>query len=272
MMDWDSQQHNLILLKLGGSLITDKTQPRKPRLDTIRRLAEEIAETILAMPDLKLVIGHGAGSFGHVSAKQYGTRQGVSTVQEWRGFSEVWWDASALNRLIMEALHEVGLPSISLPPSASVLAHEGQVARWDLVQLKSALLHGLVPVIFGDVIFDEVRGGTILSTEDLFVHLAFQMHPSRLLLAGIEAGVWADYPSCTQLISEITPDNFYDIVPALGGSTATDVTGGMQSKVELNLSLAQAIPGLEVMIFSGEVPGLIKEALCGARVGTVIHA
>lgn len=272
MMDWDPAQHNLILLKLGGSLITDKTQPRKPRLDIILRLAEQIAATILTVSDLKLIIGHGAGSFGHVSAKRYGTRQGVATAEEWRGFADVWWDASALNRLVMEALHKVELPVVALPPSASVFAHDGQVARWDLIQLKAALLHGLIPVVFGDVIFDEIRGGTILSTEDLFMHLAYQLRPSRLLLAGIEPGVWADYPKCTQLISDISPANFADILPALGGSMATDVTGGMQSKVELSLTLAQAIPGLEVMIFSGETPGLIKDALCGARVGTVIHA
>lgn len=55
-----------------------------------------------------------------------------------------------------------------------------------------ALANGILPVVYGDVVFDEVRGGTILSTEDLFQHLAHQLHPERVLLAGLEAGVWAD--------------------------------------------------------------------------------
>lgn len=263
---------SLQLLKLGGSLITIKTRPHTPRLDVLRRLAEEIAATWRQNPGLRLIIGHGAGSFGHVSAKKYGTRQGVHTPEEWLGFAEVWWDASALNRLVMEALRAAGLPAIALPPSASVIAREGQVERWDLAQVEAALQAGLLPVVFGDVIFDTVRGGTILSTEDLFAHLARQLRPARLLLAGIEMGVWADYPINSQMVNEITPENLSAVAPALGGSVATDVTGGMASKVQEMLGLVQEIPGLEVLIFSGERPGLVREALCGAEVGTMLHS
>jgi isopentenyl phosphate kinase len=263
---------SLQLLKLGGSLITVKTQPRTPRLDVLRRLAKEIAVIWNQNPGMRLIIGHGAGSFGHVSAKKYGTRQGVHTPEEWLGFAEVWWDASALNRLVMEALRESGLPAIALPPSASVIAREGQVERWDLAPLQAALQAGLLPVVFGDVIFDTFWGGTILSTEDLFAHLARQLHPTRLLLAGIEMGVWADYPINSQLIEEITPQNLSDVAPALGGSAGTDVTGGMASKVQEMLGLVQEIPGLEVLVFSGERPGLVREALCGAKVGTMLHS
>lgn len=252
-------------------MITVKTQPRTPRLDVLARLAEEISVIWRQNPGSHLIIGHGAGSFGHVSAKKYGTRQGVHTAEEWLGFAEVWWDASALNRLVMEALRAAGLPVIALPPSASVIARDGQVERWDLAPLKAALQAGLLPVVFGDVIFDSLRGGTILSTEDLFTYLARQLHPNRLLLAGIEMGVWADYPLNTKLVLEITPQNLGEVAPALGGSAATDVTGGMASKVQEMLSLVEEIPGLEVLIFSGERPDLVREALCGARVGTVLH-
>jgi len=262
---------SLQLLKLGGSLITVKTQPRTPRLDVLARLAEEIAVIWRQNPGLRLIVGHGAGSFGHVSAKKYGTRLGVHTPEEWLGFAEVWWDASALNRFVMEALREAGLPVIALPPSASVIAREGQVERWDLAPLNAALQAGLLPVVFGDVIFDTIWGGTILSTEDLFAHLARQLSPNRLLLAGIEMGVWADYPINSQLVKEITPQNLSEVVPALGGSAATDVTGGMASKVQEMLSLIQEIPDLEVLIFSGERPGLVQEALSGAQAGTMLH-
>jgi len=262
---------SLQLLKLGGSLITVKTQPRTPRLDVLAHLAEEIAEAWRRNPGLRLIVGHGAGSFGHVSAKKYATRQGVHTPEEWLGFAEVWWDASALNRLVIETLREAGLPVIALPPSASVIAREGHVERWDLAPLEAALQARLLPVVFGDVIFDTLRGGTILSTEDLFAHLARQLQPTRILLAGIEAGVWADYPINTRLVQEITSQNLSEVAPALGGSAATDVTGGMASKVQEMLSLVQEIPSLEVLIFSGERPGLVQEALCGARVGTMLH-
>jgi isopentenyl phosphate kinase len=267
---FDAPLPNLQFLKLGGSLITRKDRPRTARPETLERLAQEIKTAIGLAPDLQLVLGHGAGSFGHVTAKKYGTRQGVTTPEGWRGFAEVWWDASALNRLVMEALRHVGLPAIALPPSASVVAQDGQVAAWNLDPLRAALKASLLPVVFGDVVFDTARGGTILSTEDLFAYLAGQLRPHRLLLAGIEPGVWADYPACTRLVSQITPENLLALAPALGGSEATDVTGGMASKVQEMLALVRRNPGLEVSIFSGEAPGLVQQALAGERVGTRI--
>jgi isopentenyl phosphate kinase len=181
---------NLFFLKLGGSLITDKTHPHTPRLEVLARLAGEIAAARQANPAMKLLIGHGSGSFGHVPASIYGTRQGVHTSEEWQGFIEVWKEAAALNHIVVEALFSVGLPAIALPASAGVVTSDGQVSAWNLAPLFSALQAGLLPVIYGDVIFDQRRGGTILSTEDLFEYLAPQLHPQRLLLAGLSGKIF----------------------------------------------------------------------------------
>lgn len=261
----------LQFLKLGGSLITDKNRPHTPRLEVLARLANEVAAAHRRFPELKLVLGHGSGSFGHVPAQRYNTRRGVHTQIEWQGFIEVWREAAALNRFVLDAFAEAGLPVIAFPPSASLTARDGRVASWDISPLISALRVDLVPVVYGDVVFDQARGGTIFSTEDLFDYLARQLRPGRILLAGLEPGVWADYPRCTHLVTEITPENLAQIIPALGGSAATDVTGGMYSKVQQSLALVQAVPGLEVRIFSAEMPGMILRALAGDPLGTLIH-
>jgi isopentenyl phosphate kinase len=271
MANQQSKITNLQFLKLGGSLITDKARPHTPRLEVIDRLAGEVAEARRQNPDLRLVLGHGSGSFGHVPAKKYGTRQGVHSAQGWEGFAEVWQEAAALNRLFMDALHRAGLAAISFPPSASASARDGQVGTWDLTPLQSALQAGLLPVVYGDTVFDSVRGGTILSTEDLFDYLAHQLRPRRILLAGLEPGVWADFPACTRLIPAITPATLPGLTSSLGGSSATDVTGGMASKVQQSLALAVEIPGLEVLIFSGAAEGAVLQALSGAQVGTIVH-
>jgi isopentenyl phosphate kinase len=262
---------SLYFLKLGGSLITDKTKPRAPRMDVLERLAAQIAAACAQNPALRLVVGNGAGSFGHIPARRYGTRQGVHTPEDWRGFAEVWHEAAALNRLVTDSLHAVGLPVMAFSPSASVTARDGQVLAWDLSPIRNALQSGLMPIVHGDVIFDTVRGGTILSTEDLFEHLARQLHPERILLAGLEDGVWADYPACTRLIPKITPETLPQVAPALGGSSATDVTGGMASKVRQSLALVDKLPGLEILIFSGERPGQVKSALLGDTIGTLLR-
>ena len=261
----------LTLLKLGGSLITDKTRPHTPRLEVLTRLAEEIATARQTQPGMRLLLGHGSGSFGHVPAQKYGTRQGVHAPDQWLGFVEVWREAAALHHLVMEALASAGVPAVSFPPSASVTAAGGLVASWNLSPLTAALEAGLLPVIYGDAIFDKSLGGTILSTEDLFTHLVPRLRPARVLLAGLEDGVWADYPTCTHLIPEITPQNYAQLAASLGGSHATDVTGGMASKVRQALDWTQVVPGLEVRIFSAEFPGSLYAALIGEPLGTVIH-
>jgi isopentenyl phosphate kinase len=135
-----------------------------------------------------------------------------------------------------------------------------------------ALAAGIVPVIFGDVVFDEVRGGTILSTETLFNYLVKALSPERILLAGLEDAVWADFPARTRRVERITPSIFDDIKHSVGKSAAADVTGGMEAKVKEMLELAQANPGLKIQIFSGAGPGNLARALMGETLGTEISA
>jgi isopentenyl phosphate kinase len=261
----------LQFLKLGGSLITDKTHPYTARPEMLDALVGEIVKAFRDNADLHLVLGHGSGSFGHAAASTYGTRRGVSGSQAWRGFAEVWYQASILNRMVVDALHRADLPAMSFSPAASVTAHNGNVFLWDLYPIQAALSNSLLPVIQGDVAFDKIRGGTILSTESLFAQLARQLHPQRILLAGKEAGVWADFPARKHLLTDITPDNFTKQVTGLGAAVGTDVTGGMYSKVTEMLTLVEEIPSLEILIFSGEEPGNIQHALQGENPGTCLH-
>jgi isopentenyl phosphate kinase len=240
--------------------------------EVLGRLAGEIAAAMKEDPNLSLVLGHGSGSFGHVPANKHGTRLGVRTPEQWLGFVQVWRDAAELNHYVLDALHVAGIPALAFPPSASLVGKDGRVASWNLAPLVAALDAGLVPVVYGDVVFDTVRGGTIFSTEDLFSHMGRQLKPHRLLLAGIEPGVWADYPACTRMIEQITLKNVEEFLPALRGSAATDVTGGMYSKVMEMLELVQALPGMEALIFSGSRSGNVLRALLGERVGTQLSS
>ncbi|NWG05769.1 MAG: isopentenyl phosphate kinase family protein [Chloroflexi bacterium] len=276
----------LVFLKLGGSLITDKTQPYTPLLDVMDDLALQIKTALQTHPNLRLVIGHGAGSFGHVPASEYRTRDGLPPKSTplahrerdetednyWKGFAEVWYQASTLNRYVMKALHKAEMRAISLPPSSNVIASNGQVSVWETTPIRMALAAGIVPVIFGDVVFDEIRGGTILSTEDLFLHLAKALNPERILLAGLEAAVWADFPARTTRIEAITPASFEEVSAGVGKSHGADVTGGMESKVKQMVELVKELPDLQIQIFSGSEPGNIVRVLTGEVLGTVITA
>ncbi len=110
------------------------------------------------------------------------------------GFSKVWQAAHALNHIVMEELAIAGLPAIAVSPSSAIVSRNREILEWDISPLQAALAAGILPVVFGDAVFDQTLGGTILSTEDLFVHLAPRLQPARILLAGEEKGVWADFP------------------------------------------------------------------------------
>ena len=275
----------LVFLKLGGSLITDKTQPYTPRVDIIEEVALQISAALKHQPNLRLLLGHGSGSFGHVAASEYHTRDGFPrpsplTHRErdeteenyWKGFAEVWYQASSLNRFVMKALHKMKVLAVALPPSANVIASDGHVSIWETTSIRMALAAGLVPVIYGDVTFDEVRGGTILSTEDLFSHLARALNPERILLAGLESAVWEDFPARTRKIEKITPQTFSQVSAGVGKAAEADVTGGMEDKVTQMLNLVEQNPELKVQIFSGTEQGNIARALSGETLGTWITA
>lgn len=281
------------MLKLGGSLITDKNKPYTVRAevlsDLVRQVKGFLAETDQAKRaggtdtrrrDPSLILGHGSGSFGHRAAAEHGTFHGSASLPDsevrqakfWDGFAEVRFRAAQLNALVMTEMRRARIPAIAIPPSSTVVCRDREIVRWDLEVVRMSLAVGLVPVLYGDVVFDEVFGATILSTEDLFVHVARELRPERVLLAGLEPGVWADFPARTRLLDRITPKSFERIESAVAGSASIDVTGGMGAKVRQMLDLLRDQPALGVQIFAGDEPGSVRRALEGDELGTSLRA
>jgi isopentenyl phosphate kinase len=261
----------LIFIKLGGSVITDKDTADTADLIRIKAISEEIAAAIKDRPDLALVIGHGSGSFGHHAAHKFGTREGISTSSDWQGFTEVALKARELNQIVVDQLQAAGINAISFSPFSGIRAENRIIQSWDVSNLETCLQKSLIPVIYGDVILDNQLGGTILSTEELFSWLALKLQPSSVLLAGLEEGVWADFPTCDKLLSEICPRDFSAKDSTLQASKSTDVTGGMRSKVQAMIELVELLPTLQVQIFSGKDPGNVYSALMGNQEGTWIR-
>jgi isopentenyl phosphate kinase len=170
----------------------------------------------------------------------------------------------------MQTLLEAGIPAVPFSPSASMVSTNRKVTAHNILTIRKAIEANLLPVVHGDVAFDEALGGTILSTEDVFAFLAERFSPSRILLGGIEAGVWADFPARTKLIKEIRLSEYEKFKASIGASTSADVTGGMKAKVEEMFALIQKRQGLTAQIFSAEQSGFLTRALQGENVGTLL--
>ena len=260
----------LVFLKLGGSLITDKDRPYTARINVIKRIADEIFQAINENPDLKVVLGHGSGSFGHIAAMESDFREVASTKSQWLGFQRVWNAAHELNNIVMAECNKSGLPVVSFPPSASISTDKMKIMEWTTYPIQSALDNKLIPVVFGDTVFDRSLGGVILSTEELFLFLIDKLNPDRIILAGKEPGVWADFPENKNFIHKITPENYYSFNKKIAISQSVDVTGGMQKKVILMLEAVSNNPKLSIEILTGEIAGNIFKSLKGIITGTTI--
>jgi isopentenyl phosphate kinase len=260
-----------VFLKLGGSLITDKATSEAARHSVIESLAQQIARARETLPEIQLLIGHGSGSFGHHTASEYGTRDGVSDQRGWYGFAKVGTVAARLSQIVLDCLDAAGVPVLRFPPSASAHCRDGQIISMATEPIATALDNGLVPLVYGDVALDEQRGGTIVSTEEVFAFLAERLHPTRILLAGDYEGVLDEHGN---VIPHIHAANHHSFRGTLGSAANPDVTGGMAAKVSEMLALCDRLPGLHVHIFDGSRAEAVYTALTTDHLasGTLITA
>ncbi len=264
----------LVFLKLGGSAITDKTREATAKPEVIREAARAIQQARAQNPNLQLVLGHGSGSFGHFAAKKWGFGQ----ANNWRAYAETGAAAQRLNRLVTDILLEQEVPVVSLQPSASAHTHNGELTALDLSNIRTALDHNLVPLIYGDVAFDDTRGMSITSTDALFAYLAPYLHPTRIIYATAVNGIYTADPiknPDAQLISEITPETFEQIRAGVGEAHGVDVTGGMLDKVQRSMAIVTNSANLEIFVvgstFNTIVQALTAESSSEISLSTRIY-
>ncbi len=258
------------LIKLGGSLVTDKRVAKSFRPDVLRGIAAQLAALRVADPDLPIVLGHGSGSFGHVEAKKHQTAHGVATDADRLGMARVGAVAAELSSLILQELLGAGLPVLRFPPSALLATRDGQIATIETRPLSLALAQGHLPLTHGDIAIDSQIGGTIVSTEAVFAGLVQPLRARRIILLGEVAGV---LDGEGKVIPHISPATFPALAPLLGASDGVDVTGGMLHKVQAMVELVVQAPALEILIADGRREDILLDLLRHGRpLGTRISA
>ena len=251
-------------VKFGGSVITDKRTPEAPDLPVIHALAQAIATVRTVAPDIRLVLSHGSGSYGHVAAARYGIHKGLAADADWFGYAVTSGAASRLNRIVVDALLSAEVPALTLQPSATCETQDGAIVSWDTSHIQQALEYRLTPVIHGDVAFDRRQGCSIASTEMLLQWLTTvpALAPDRIILVG-ESAVYSADPHANPdavRIPLITRATMTQVLGGASGSHGVDVTGGMASKLRLMWSLVTHNPQLDV-VFIRPDPALLIRAI-----------
>ena len=242
-----------VVLKLGGSVITDKDTPETVDDDALGAAVDAVA----AADADRLVLVHGGGSFGHVAAAD----RGIGSATGSHDAADVWAVHDAMRRLndaVLGRLQDAGVAAVPVHP-LSVAARDGDGALSLPLDSTATLLgEGFVPVLHGDVVGHAEAGATIVSGDELVTRLAAGLGADRVGLCSTVPGVLDDEGSVIPRIAAFDP-----VADALGDAETTDVTGGMAAKVRALLDL-----DAPAHIFG---PGSLSAFLAGESAGTVIE-
>ncbi|UCH90165.1 MAG: isopentenyl phosphate kinase family protein [Thermoplasmata archaeon] len=260
------------IVKLGGSLITAKRTRKGSRqtpLKMFRAAQAESAAAELARAPGPLVLVHGAGSFGHVKAHKYGLHKRNRTrPPKSKAITEVSNDVRELNLKFMRTLEENGVHGISVPPNVTITNRKGKINSFDSKFYKKYLELDLVPVSFGDLVYDITLGISICSGDDIMYELAKAFKPERAVFAADVDGVYDSDPRINKnarLIARMTPERFKELTCGVKNEEpGIDVTGGMYRKIEVCEAIASL--GVECIILNGLKKGRLKKALNGEKV------
>jgi len=252
----------LTIIKLGGSVITDKRREFFAKVDMIERIAGEIAKIRSS-----LILIHGAGSFGHPIVKKYGLHLGYRNKRQLEPLSETKSRLMDLDKILVRRLRKHGVPVVSFMPSSFMLASRGRIAEADLKPLKTFLELGVVPLLCGDVVPDEEIGFSVISGDQIAIYLAERMN-ARLVIFGCDVdGVYSADPKKNPdatLIEVVTPFTFKKLLQTAGEPASPDVTGGMVGKIRESLRLVEK--GIDVVIMNLTKPQDLAKLMKGKKV------
>lgn len=255
---------SLAVIKFGGGLITDKSTPFTARRAQIKHMAAELKAARDALPEIDFLLGNGAGSFGHPPAKQYGLREGAQTPEQLYGMSVTHNGVQQLNTMVTSALIDQEVPAFSLAPSSMLACSDGKVSACNAQPLKQLLQRGLVPVVYGDTLTDDMRGTTIFSTEKVLEACLDEIraHYQEITVVYVmnAPGVLNE---AGEVLSRLDPNHDVQVTRHDGH----DVTGGIVGKVDAARRAAKLATRVYIV---GSESGSLSKALKHQKVGTQI--
>lgn len=243
------------VLKIGGSILTDKSGEKGALPEEIERVAGEVA----SRPH-DLVLVHGAGSFGHIPARKYGLPQKFSP----EGLRVTHESVVRLNLLLLEALAEAGVESLPVHPLSCLTLSGGRIESFATEPIREMLEEGIMPLLHGDVAMDLTRRAGIVSGDQLVSYLARALRAEVVVVGcNVDGVLFSGRP-----MAEVKRSDLPMIESAIGGSAGVDVTGGMKGKLDELLDLADM--GISSVIFNASREGNIVRALQGEAIGTKV--
>jgi len=254
----------MFLIKLGGSVITDKTKECCFKQETMDRLAAELRKA-----STQAILIHGAGSFGHILAKQYKLNEGYTQKKQVEGFALTQTMVQRLNTLVLASLQNHGIPAVSIPPHAVLSLSDHAVARIDYNVFKKYLSLEFIPVSFGDVTLDNQLGFSICSGDLLMQLLAAEFRPEKVIFVIDEDGLYTANPKTDKHATFIEKTTVHELKALSTSLNAhADVTEGMKGKIHTIKQIART--GADTILVNGNIHNRLYYTLTGKKVRSTI--
>jgi len=249
----------MILIKLGGSVITDKSEYKRFRKDVVSRLCREIKDS-----GKDVMIVHGAGSFGHVLAKEFELQKGHVRNDQIDALAKVSRDVRELNNLVLSELIDAGIPSVSMPTGSCFVMNDNELLMNDAEIIRGYIELGIVPVMFGDVVLDRKNGFGICSGDEIMRCLASIFSPEMIVFVSDIDGLYDRDPKISKNAKLITDVNagILENIPA--ETTVADVTGGVHKKMRMMSEMCS--DGRDCILVNGTVKGRLYSLLTGKKI------
>ena len=261
---------DLTVLKLGGSLLTDKRKPYVIRKDVLESAASEIKECINEGLIQSLILVHGVGSYGHPLVLEHQLHKGFQSTDQILPIAKTQAKVNEFRHMIVKQFHDIDIPMVLLHPSSMIISEKMRMTNYFLDALRSFVDLQTVPLLGGDMLIDSVMGWSVGSGDQLAVLLAKEMGAKKLIFASDVTGIYSADPKSMPDALPIERINLNELEATLermGVSGVTDASGAMKGKL---MSIAHAKPliekGLKVGLISMMEYGTLKTFLKGDKV------
>lgn len=258
----------MIIIKLGGSVITDKTKECTFKTEIMDKLSDNIKKS-----KKQMIIVHGAGSFGHILAKEYELNQGYKRLEQIKGFSLTHEKVQSLNSLVLKSLQNHDINAVSISPHSTIKLNNHKLLKMDYQIFEEYIDKNFTPVTYGDVVLDSSLGFSICSGDLLIEILSKHFKPEKVVFVIDEDGIFTANPKIdkkAKFIQKTTIKQLELLTTSFEFDKHADVTGGMAGKFLTIKKIAKN--GIETVLVNGNKQDRLYKVLVGKKtISTIVN-
>ena len=234
----------MLLIKLGGSIITNKKKPLSAKRKTIDNIVSSFRKI-----NEDFVVVHGGGSYGHYWSVKYDMHTKPKKYDP-KGVSIVKNSMIELNTIILDSFLKNKMNPYCLPPTDFVMGNKPINRK--ILEIKKIANSGFIPITYGDALWYGNKKSYILSGDKIMSLLARVLRPRLSIFVLNEDGLYSDMKA-KKLIYDFKDEKIFI------KKTVMDVTGGMTRKVAEASKISKI--GLKVFFVNGNKPERIVNAI-----------